>query len=368
MTSYGRAMVLAEPGRPLEKREYPIPEPEPGAALVQVTLANVCGSDVHLWRGELDPVKRGWALPRHWGHESTGRIAALGEGVASDSNGAPLATGDRVVYRYFFPCGRCRNCLSDKSRACPTRYAFNTPADQAPHFNGAFGDYFYLRPGHTVFKVPDDLPDDLVVGVNCALSQVVAGLDVANFKMGESVVVQGAGGLGMYAIAVAKERGAGRVIVVDGVAERLDLAESFGADELIDMRELREPAERATRVRELTGGWGAEVVVDVAGFPQVVAEGMQMLASGGRYVEIGNISPGLTYAADPSYWVTNNCTIFGIHVYEARHLRDALSLLDRGRSRYPFQKVVSHRFPLEDVNEVMAAQADGHITRSSLVP
>ena len=368
MASHGRAMVLAEAGRPLEMREFPVPQPGPGAALVRVTLANVCGSDVHLWRGELDPRKRGWALPRHWGHEMTGRIEALGEGVTVDSNGAPLAVGDRVVYRYFFPCGRCRNCLSDKSRACPRRYAFNTPADQPPHFNGAFGDYFYLRPNHTVFKVPDDLPDDLVVGVNCAFSQVVGGLDVANLKMGESIVIQGAGGLGMYAIAVAKERGAGQVIVVDGVAERLDLAESFGADELIDMRELPEPADRAGRVRELTDGWGAEVVVDVAGFPQVVAEGMQMLASGGRYVEIGNISPGLTYAADPSFWVTNNCTIFGIHVYEARHLREALSLLDRGRSRYPFHKIVSNRFPLEEVNEVMASQAEGHITRSSLVP
>ena len=87
-----------------------------------------------------------------------------------------------------------------------------------------------------------------------------------------------------------------------------------------------------------------------------------------RYVEIGNISPGLTYDADPSFWVTNNCSIFGVHVYEARHLREALSLLDRGRQRYPFQKIVSHRFPLEQVNEVMATQAEGHITRSSLVP
>ena len=368
MVDMGRAMVLAEPGQPLSKREYPVPDPAPGAALVRVTLANVCGSDVHLWRGELDPRKRGWRLPRHWGHESTGRIEKLGEAVTADSDGKPLAVGDRVVYRYFFPCGRCKNCLNDRSRACPTRYEFNTPADQWPHFNGAFGDYFYLRPGHTVFKVPDDLPDDLVVGVNCAFSQVVCGLDTANLKMGETVVIQGAGGLGLYAIAVARERGAGKIIVVDGVPERLDLAETFGADDLIDMREIPEPEGRAARVRELTDGWGAEVVMDVAGFPQVVAEGMKMMASGGRYVEIGNISPGLTFEADPSFWVTNNCQIFGVHVYEARHLREALSLLERGRQRYPFHKIVSHRFPLEEVNDVMAAQAEGHITRSSLVP
>jgi threonine dehydrogenase-like Zn-dependent dehydrogenase len=158
------------------------------------------------------------------------------------------------------------------------------------------------------------------------------------------------------------------VIVVDGVPERLDLAEGFGADHLIDMRDLKTPDDRAARVKELTGGWGADVVVDVAGFPQVVAEGMKMMAQGARYVEIGNISPGLTYDADPSFWVTNNCTITGIHVYEPRHLREALRLLDRKSSVYPFQRIVSHRFPLEEVNEVLAAQDKGSITRSSLVP
>jgi threonine dehydrogenase-like Zn-dependent dehydrogenase len=100
----------------------------------------------------------------------------------------------------------------------------------------------------------------------------------------------------------------------------------------------------------------------------VVAEGMKMMAQGARYVEIGNISPGLTYDADPAFWVTNNCTITGIHVYEPRHLREALSLLDRKVNVYPFHKIVSHRFPLEEVNEVMAQQDKGAITRSSLVP
>ena len=88
-------------GVPLEIKEYPVPEPEPGAAIVHMTLANVCGSDLHTWRGDLDPARRGRALPIHQGHEGTGRIAALGEGLRSDSNGEPLSVGDRVVFAYF---------------------------------------------------------------------------------------------------------------------------------------------------------------------------------------------------------------------------------------------------------------------------
>src|SRR5438067_8690106 len=100
MTATGRAAVFVGSGQPFEIQEYPVPEPEPGAALVRITLANVCGSDLHTWRGDLDPAKRGRALPAHQGHEGTGRVAALGQGVRTDSNGQPFQVGDRVVFAY----------------------------------------------------------------------------------------------------------------------------------------------------------------------------------------------------------------------------------------------------------------------------
>src|SRR5215208_1411787 len=369
MAATGRAAVFYGHGQPFQIKEYPVPEPEPGAALVKMTLANVCGSDLHTWRGELDPAKRGRAVPIHQGHEGTGQLAALGAGVTVDSDNQQLAIGDRVVFSYFFPCGRFRNCLNGKEWACPRRMHHRaTSCDEWPHFKGTFGDYFYLYPNQMIFKVPDELSDDLVVGVNCAMAQVTAGLDLAGLASGESVVIQGAGGLGLYAIAVARERGAGQIIVVDGVPERLEVAAMFGADEFVDLRDFPTPERRIGRVKELTGGWGADVALELAGFPQVTAEGIQMVAQGGRYVEIGNISPGLTYTADPAYWVANNITVLGNNHYGRRHLRDALSILRRCRGKYPFDKIVSHRFPLEQVNDIMEAQDQGHVTRTSLVP
>ena len=160
------------------------------------------------------------------------------------------------------------------------------------------------------------------------MAQVTCGWDLANLQVGETVVIQGAGGLGLYAIAVARERGAGQIIVVDGVAERLEVAAMFGADEFIDLRDFPTPEQRIGRVKELTGGWGADVALELAGFPQVTAEGIQMVAQGGRYVEIGNISPGLTYTADPAFWVSTNITVcVGNNHYSKRHLRDALQML-----------------------------------------
>ncbi len=369
MTERGRAAAFYGVGQPFRINEYPVPEPRPGAALVRITLANVCGSDLHVWRGELDPAKRGRALPIHQGHEGVSRIAALGEGVTTASDGQPLAVGDRVVFGYFFPCGRCRACLRGKEWCCPNRMHHRaTPCDDWPHFKGTFGDYFYLYPNHIVFKVPDELPDELVAGVNCAMAQVTCGWDVARLEVGEQVVIQGAGGLGLYAIALARERGAGRIIVVDGVTERLDLAAAFGADELIDLRELPEPDRRIARVKELTDGWGADVVMELAGFPAVIDEGVRMVGSGGRYVEIGNISPGLTYQADPALWTIGNVAVLGNNHYSRQHLHDALDVLARTRDSYPYDRIVSHKFPLGEINEVMAAQDQGHITRASLVP
>lgn len=370
MTETGRAVIYeGHRDHPNVFRivEYPVPEPQPGAVLLRMTLANVCGSDVHGYRGESR--SRHVTRPRNQGHEGTGRIAALGGGVTTDSTGGPLAVGDRVIFGHFYYCGRCRACLAGREWCCPTRRAhMNASSDDWPHFLGTFGDYHYLFPGHTLFKVPPDLTDDLVSGVNCALTQVWCGFEVAGLTVGEDVVIQGAGGLGVYAIAVARERGAARIIVVDGVQERLDLAVAFGADELVDMRELKTPEQRIRRVKELTSGWGADVVLEVVGYPAVVEEGLQMVCSGGRYIEMGCRAPHLSYTAIPEQWATGNITIFGSNNYGRRHLRGAIDFLRRTRQRYPYHKIISHKFPLERVNDAFAQQNTGRVTRASLVP
>jgi D-arabinose 1-dehydrogenase-like Zn-dependent alcohol dehydrogenase len=353
----------------MEIKEYEVGVPDPGGLFVKMTLANVCGSDLHQWRGEFDVAKFGRPYPQILGHEMTGTVHQLGEGVTRDTAGLPLAVGDRVVWRYFYPCGTCRACLKRVSRACPNARVYLTNScDVAPHFYGAFGDYYYVRPGAAIFKVPDELSDATVAGVNCALSQVVGGMQLAQLKLGEYVVIQGAGGLGVYATAVAKELGAGRVIVIDSVPERLQLARGFGADEIIDIAEFPDADARVRRVLELTDNWGADVVAELVGHARVCNEGLRMVGRTGRYLEIGNISPGLTYELDPSGLVFGNKTMYGMVYYEAEHLQQALDLLKRTRTRYPWERVVSHTFPLERINEAFVEADQGRVTRAAIVP
>ena len=200
MTAMGRAAVATSADQPIELREYPVPTPAGDEILVRTTVAGLCGSDLHIWRGEVPPLQPYPSVP---GHEGTGRVVALGKERQHDTLGRPLAVGDRVAYSYFVPCGECWLCLSGTT-GCPNRYQFkaHVRADDPPHFLGTYAEYMLLHPGQWVFKVPDGIPDDLLAPVNCALSQVIYGLHRIGIWLGDTVVVQGAGGLGLYTAAV----------------------------------------------------------------------------------------------------------------------------------------------------------------------
>jgi threonine dehydrogenase-like Zn-dependent dehydrogenase len=368
MPETGVVAALTGPRLPFAMQEYPVPEPGAGAILVKVTLANICGSDLHLWRGDYKPADAGSVKFRSAGHEMTGVVAKLGEGVSADSAGQPLRPGDRVVYRYFYPCMRCRACLRGRTPRCPTALRHRHPPDVWPHFNAAYGQYFYLQPGHTVFKLPDNVSDDLAGPANCALSQVIYGLEQASAGIGDHVVIQGAGGLGINAIAVARELGVQQIIVIDGIDDRLQLARDFGADELIDLRSFASPDDRVKRVKQLTDGWGADVVVEVVGSPRVIPEGLLMLGNGGTYVEIGNICQGPTCSIDPSVLVHGGKRFLGVMWYEAQSLWKAVQLLGRRQDRYPFQRILSHKYPLKEIDRAFAEQDAGKVHRSALLP
>jgi threonine dehydrogenase-like Zn-dependent dehydrogenase len=369
MADTGLAVSFRGVRRPFELKEFPVPEPEPGAVLVKVMMANICGSDLHIWRGEYD-VSRGESEPysRSIGHEMIGTVHKFGDGVSTDSAGRPLEIGDRVVYRYFVPCGKCRACLRNSTPRCLRGLRHRHPPEVAPHFNAAYGQYFYLPPGTTIYKVPDNVTDDMAGPANCALAQVIYGLEQARTSIGDHVVVQGCGGLGINAIAVAKEMGVAQVIAIDGLDDRIQLARDFGADQVIDLRSFPTSEDRIQRVRELTDGWGADVVMEVAGHPRVVPEGIAMLGQGGKYVEIGNINQRLSVEFDPSTIVHGGKTILGIMWYDSESLLKAIQLLASRQDRYPFHRVLSHKYPLTAINDAFRDQDSGGVHRAALLP
>ena len=251
---------------------------EPGAALVKVKLAGICGTDVHLWHGQL-PIP----LPVILGHETVGVIEELGEGLEKDLAGNSLAAGDRIAWSSSINCNECYYC---RTKPQPTRclgrkaYGISYSCNVAPHLQGGYADYIYLRPGTAIFKIPEELPTEAVIGAGCALVTSLHGIERIRVDMGDNVVVQGSGPVGLAALAVAKASGAAQTIVFGGPPHRLEIAKRFGADVCIDV-EQSSVAERKARVLDLTGGFGADVVLECVGIPAAVPEGVESVATAG---------------------------------------------------------------------------------------
>lgn len=357
----GRIAVMTEPEK-LEFQEYDIPSPGPGAVLVEVSRSNVCGSEVHIWCGH-HPSKKSGGL----GHEMIGKVVELGEGVTEDHAGTPIGLGDRIVATYFIACKKCNPCQHGQFNLCTNAYRFwSRQPEEAPHFHATFASHYYIHPDQYFYKVPDEVSDREAASANCALSQVFFGIEQAELVYGETVVIQGAGGLGINAAAVAREKGA-TVIVIDAVANRLEVARRFGAHHLIDMNTYASKEARVQRVMDLTGGLGADLVMEVAGVPAAFAEGFELARPGGRFVTMGNVSPGKTVDFDPGLLTRRNVRIIPVLRYNPWYLKKSLDFLLANRSKYPFESLLDAEFSMDDIEAALAQSAERTVTRASIV-
>jgi threonine dehydrogenase-like Zn-dependent dehydrogenase len=386
MTS-AKASVLEQFNAPLALREFSLPTKlEPGAALVRTEMAGICGTDVHLWKGQL-PI----SLPVILGHETVGRIEQIGEGLERDWTGQPLKTGDRLTWTSSTSCGQCYYCAEKgQPTRCPQRraYGIGYRCDQPPHLLGGYAEFHYLQPRTNIFKIAHDLPTEVVIGAGCALITAVHGVEriCADSSSGvapepergqmpvwpspwrDNVIVQGAGPVGIAALAVAKRAGARKVIVIGGPKLRLEMARQFGADQTIDIDELREPAARIDAVRQLTRGYGADSVIECVGLPAAVTEGMEMCRDGGKFLVLGHYCDAGTVAFNPHIITRKQLQIFGSWSSEPRHLKTALEFLRSGQKQFPFGAMVTHRFPLERAHEALMATANWQSAKSVIVP
>ncbi|WP_199536766.1 zinc-binding dehydrogenase [Spongiactinospora gelatinilytica] len=285
------AAVLTEHGRPLDLSDVPLPgEVEPGAALVRITCTTLCGTDVHLWAGQMTFPGM---LPMILGHEMVGEVVAAGEGT-TDALGRPLGPGDRIGWSES-TCGRCHGCaVLREPVACASRgYGFMQRSDRPPYATGGLVEYCYVTPGAAKLLLPDDVKDTWAAMSGCAAKTVLRAVDRAGgIRAGSTVVIQGAGALGIFATAVARLSGAGTVVTVGGPDDRLAAARRFGADATVSVDLGKD--ERIARLRELTGERGADYVFDLAGAPTVAEEAVAVAAQRGTIAVVGTTGPGLT--------------------------------------------------------------------------
>ena len=362
-----RAAVIVEYNKPYEIREFSIPETEPGAILVRIEMAGVCGTDVHQVAGELGIKPK---LPVIPGHEAIGKIVKLGQGRTQDCAGTPVSIGDRIMWAHV-SCGECRPCkIDNQPNLCVKRFSYGmTHSGTYPYLTGGFAEYVYIIPKADIVKVPEQLTNEEVIGVCCAFRTAVSAFErLGLLGIQASVVIQGSGPVGLYSTILAVEGGASKIIVVGAPALRLDLAKKWGATEVINIEEMPDPAERKREILKLTDGRGPDIVVEASGVPAAFREGMDMVRRGGRYLVIGQTSMEAEIPVVPGVVMQKHLQIIGNSSATIGHYYTALQVIKNRRNKYPFADVVTNKYKLEQINEAVSAMKRGQEIKPVIIP
>lgn len=360
----GRLAVYESPNKPFEIKELPLRDPRPGEVLVKIRMSTICRSDIHSYLGH-----RPNPCPGVLGHEIIGDIVTLGAGVTRDMRGTPIAIGDRITWsEYFIPGTNYYTEVLDLPQKSPGVDKYGHMAvGTDPHHHGGFGEYCYVLPQSWILKLPADLTDEEATPINCGVATMICVTERAEIRMGDAVVVQGLGLLGLYGAAIAKARGARLVIGLDTVAARRTLGLRFGVDHALDPKSMSE-AELVKQVRSLCQPEGADAVIEVCGYPEVIPAGLQFLRNGGRYVLGGVVNPDSFVNIDVNQILRKLVTLRGVHNYHPRNLIEALDFVHANRKRFPFHDLVDGKYRLDEVGKAMKDAEERRVLRAAIIP
>jgi threonine dehydrogenase-like Zn-dependent dehydrogenase len=346
-----KAAVFVEPGR-IILEEKPVPEIGPGDALVRITTTTICGTDVHILKGEY-PVERGRII----GHEPVGVIEELGPGVTG------YELGQRVIIGAITPCGQCLACLDGHQAQC----GGSTPQGYAQALGGwRFGNTIdgcqaeYVRVPFAMAnltRVPEELTDEQVLMCPDIMSTGFGGAESGQIKIGDAVAVFAQGPIGLCATLGAKLKGATRIIAVDAVPERLEMSRQLGADLTINFREVEPVAE----IMRLTGGRGVDVAIEALGIQQTFESCLRVLKPGGVLSSLGVYSGKLTVPLEAfAAGIGDHRIVTTLCPGGKERMRRLMNAIASDRA--DLRSLVTHRFKLDQIEEaydLFANQRDG---------
>lgn len=334
------AAYLERPGK-IVVRRIPIPSIEENEVLVKVARCGVCMTDVHMYKGSF-PVK----MPVILGHEFSGTIEKIGEKVSSYANltgQIPIKIGDRISAIPIINCGSCPTCLRGRSNLCQNAQAIGGAGEIVN--NGAFAQYIKL-PTRILYKLPDNL--SYITG---AFIEVTAcclhGIDLSRIKEGDSVLLVGAGTVGLLLLELIKFQGPSQIIVSENTPERRKLAKARGADFVIDpMR-----TDPVNEVKKVTSGQGADVVIEAVGSPQTTEQAIQMAKKGGIINIFGVADTNAFSQIKPFDIYFRELTVVGTYAVTLDTFNRAAKLLASGRLDIDY--LLTDEFPLRELEKAI---------------
>lgn len=339
-----KAAVFVEPGR-IVLQEKPIPIVGPRDALIRITLTTICGTDVHILKGEY-PVARGLTV----GHEPVGIIEQLGSAVSG------YRIGQRVIAGAITPCGQCHSCLDGHHSQCGGKAMGGWRLGNT--IDGCQAEYVLIPDAMAnLAPIPDSLSDEQVLMCPDIMSTGFGGAERAGIRIGDTVAVFAQGPIGLCATVGAKLSGATRIFTVDGLAERLTISSKLGADQIISFKE-HDPV---AVILEATHGRGVDVAVEALGTQGTFESCLRVLRPGGVLSSLGVYSGKLTLPLDAfAAGLGDHTIVTTLCPGGKERMRRLMNVLEAGRA--DLRPLVTHRFTLdriEEAYELFANQRDG---------
>ncbi len=343
-----RANILKDVNK-IGLEDRPIPVAGQGEAVIRVTLTTICGTDVHIMRGEY-PVEHGQII----GHEPVGVIHDIGEGVSG------YELGERVAINAITPCGMCEYCLSAHWAQCG---GFLGGWKMGNTIDGAQADYVKIPNAMAnLARIPDELSDEDVLFTTDIFSTGLSGAESAEIKVGDIVVVFGQGPIGLSAVAGARLKGASLIIGVDTVPQRMEMSKKMGADIVIDYKS----DDPVNTVMDITGGRGADVAIEAIGLQESFENCVRSTCVGGTISSLGVYPTELHDIGVPNqdfgFGLADKKIVSTLCPGGKERMRRLMSLVKN--ERVNLRQLITHRFSLDDIEEayrLFASQEDGVI-------
>ncbi len=360
-----RAAVIPKPNRAVEVRGFARPTLEEGAALLRVTYSEVCGTDVYLQQGLLAETP----YPLIPGHAVVGEIEEV-RGDVRDVYGEQLREGERATFLDVHgTCGKCWYCLVAKATTrCPSRKVYGITYAADDGLLGGWSEYVYLKPGVRIIRLPDSLSSETVIGGGCGLPTALHAIDRADISLADTVLVQGTGPVGLSAIALARLRGPYTVIAIGAPENRLEAARRMGADVILDV-EKTTLAEREAAVLDATQGRRVDVAIEASGNPAAVGEGLDLVRDDGTYVIVGQYTDHGPVEINPHTQINKkHLDIRGVWGIDYSHLHRALLIQERYNDQFQWERLITHRFRLDEANEALDSVRSGEAVKAVIEP
>ena len=339
--------------RKMEIMEFPIPEVGDDDILVKVEGCGICGTDVHEWKG--DPF--GY-IPVILGHEGTGEVIALGKNVKIDSAGIAIKVGDKLVTSVI-SCGHCNSCMlhPDQPHLCENQGIYCLIPNKNKALNGWFASHMLIGKGSTFFVVSElNLNQRMLLELAAVCVHAIGRAQSTGLlHFNSKVLLQGCGPVGLMMTAVLKASGINYIIALDGDTKRLEMAKRLGALKTVNFKETPDLDARIADVKSVTNGAGVDFAFQCTGAPKAAADVYKFIRRGGGLCEMGFFVNNGDCTINPHFDLCNKeINLVGSWTYGAHEYPTTIAFLKQAEFMgLPIEDLITHRFPLDKMNEAM---------------